>query len=468
MSLAETARYVSTRGGVTDAPFDRVLLEGLAPDGGLYVPQAWPRWSAADHAAAAWTPYAALSKRVLRDFIGDALPAAAIDDAGQKGADVFTHPAVTPLVQIGPNLWLLELFHGPTLAFKDCAMQVMGHLASAALAQAGERLLILTATSGDTGAAAVKAFAGREHIDIVVLHPKGRVSPIQRKQMTTVDAPNVLNLAVRGDFDDCQRLVKTLLQNEDLRAGRRVSSVNSINWGRLAGQVPYYIAAASALGGAARFVVPTGNFGDAFAGWVAKAMGAGVHELVAAVNQNDALARAINDGVYERRAATPSASVSMDVQAPSNFERLVFEATGRDGAVTQDFFTTFANTGRAELGANWWAPLRRDVSAVSIDEDETAREIARVYGETGGYFVCPHTAVGVAAARRMPVDGPPIVVLATAHAAKFPDSVEAAAGVAPRVPAALAAVTEKPERVTEIDADVIAAQQALERMAANA
>ncbi len=460
-AFENAARYVSTRGGAEGVPFDRVLLEGLAPDGGLYIPQAWPRWSAADHAAAAWTPYATLSKRVLRDFVGAALPAAATDDAAQQGADVFTHPAVTPLVQIAPNLWLLELFHGPTMAFKDCAMQVMGRLVSAALAQSGERLLILTATSGDTGAAAVNAFAGRAHVDMVVLHPKGRVSPVQRKQMTTVDAPNVLNLAVRGDFDDCQRLVKTLLGDLRLRNDRRVSSVNSINWGRLAGQATYYIAAAAALGGRARFVVPTGNFGDAFAGWVAKQTGAGVEHLTAAVNQNDALARALNDGVYERRAANPSASVSMDVQAPSNFERLVFEAAGRDPATVRDVFDTFARDGEVALGPALTGPLREAVSAVSISEAETAAEIQRVHAETGGYFICPHTAVGVAAARRLPTEGAPIVVLATAHAAKFPDSVAAAIGTPPPVPPAIAALDDKSERAVEVAADADAVRAAM-------
>ncbi len=467
---AASATYVSTRGGVADAPFDRVLLEGLAPDGGLYVPEAWPQWSAQAHQAAAWTSYAELSGRVLHDFVGEALPQETVHAAAQKGADVFTHPAVTPLTQIGTNLWLLELFHGPTLAFKDCAMQVMGHLTEAALARSGERLLILTATSGDTGAAAVNAFANRAHVDIVVLHPKGRVSPVQRKQMTTVDAPNVFNLAVRGDFDDCQRLVKALLQDESLRgqgrAPRRVSSVNSINWGRLAGQVTYYIAAASALGGRARFVVPTGNFGDAFAGWVAGRMGAGVESLTAAVNHNDALAQAINTGVYARRPATPSSSVSMDVQAPSNFERLVFEAAGRDPGVVRDVFETFAREGTVRLSANLTTPLQREVHAVSVDEGETHREIARVHAETGGLFICPHTAVGVAAARRLAAAGPPIVVLATAHAAKFPDAVRAAVGALPPVPKALAAVEDKPERAREIEADLDAVKAAMAQVAA--
>ncbi len=464
-----SAMYLSTRGGIADVPFDRVLLEGLAPDGGLYVPHAWPHWSAQAHQAAAWTSYAELSGRVLHDFVGDALPQEAVHTAAQKGADVFTHPAVTPLVQIGANLWLLELFHGPTLAFKDCAMQVMGHLTEAALAQSGERLLILTATSGDTGAAAVNAFAGREHVEMVVLHPKGRVSPIQRKQMTTVDAPNVLNLAVHGDFDDCQRLVKTLLQDESLRGAgrppRRVSSVNSINWGRLAGQVTYYIAAASALGGRARFVVPTGNFGDAFAGWVAGRMGAGVESLTAAVNHNDALAQAINTGLYVRRPATPSSSVSMDVQAPSNLERLVFEATGRDPAAVRDVFDTFARDAEVVLGPTLTAPLQREVHAVSVDEGETHREIARVHGETGGYFICPHTAVGVGAARRLAAAGPPIVVLATAHAAKFPDAVRATLGVTAPTPPALAAVQDKPERVVDVEADLDAVKAAMAQMA---
>jgi threonine synthase len=309
--------YLSTRGRAPEVGFAEALLRGMAPDGGLYLPTRWPERSADEIARLQSLPYPELAYAILRLFVGDNLPDAALTSAAERMA-AFDSLEVTPCVELEPGLWLLELFHGPTAAFKDLAMQMMAPLTEAALAQRDESLLLLTATSGDTGAAAVRAFAGSQRIRLVVLHPLDRVSPVQRRQMTTSGADNVLNLAVRGDFDDCQRLVKALLADEGLREGQRLSSVNSINWGRLVGQIPYYLAAARATGGAPRFVVPTGNFGDAFAGWAASRIGLKTGRFTAAVNANDALARALNSGRYERRAATPTASDSMDVQAPSN------------------------------------------------------------------------------------------------------------------------------------------------------
>ncbi len=465
---ARADRYVSTRAD-RDAPtvdFARALLDGLAGDGGLYLPQAWPRAG-----VGAGLTYVERATSVLDSFIGDALPAGAGAQAARRACDRFRHACVAPLVQIDDALWLLELFHGPTLAFKDCAMQLMAPLMDAALAASGETLLLVTATSGDTGAAAVNAFAGAERVSLAVFHPEGRVSPVQRRQMTTVEAGNVLNVAVRGDFDACQAIVKALLAEPALRTNRRVSSVNSINWGRLAGQIPYYLAASATLGRAPRFVVPTGNFGDAFAGWAARAMGADIGPLVAAVNQNDALARVINTGHYTRRAATPSASVSMDVQAPSNFERLVYEAADRDGGVTQAFYSAFARDGEARLPASVHARIGADVSAVSIDEAETARTIAQVHARTG-QVICPHTAVGVAAAWRTQgqaqpaTDTPdtPTVVLATAHPGKFPDAVAAALGAPAPTPPQLAALAERRETLVVIDDDLAAARAALEAL----
>jgi threonine synthase len=404
---------------------------------------------------------------VLAAFAGDALPAEASAAAAQRLTDTFHHRAITPLVQLEEDLWLLELFHGPTAAFKDLAMQMMAPLTEAALSKSNERLLLLTATSGDTGAAAVRAFAGSQRTSLVVLHPLDRVSPVQRRQMTTVDAPNVLNLAVKGDFDDCQRLVKALLADDGLRDRRRVSSVNSINWGRLAGQIPYYLFAAASLGAPdrrARFVVPTGNFGDAFAGWAAKAMGLPIGELVAAVNANDALARALNEGRYARRAATPTASVSMDVQAPSNFERLVFEASGRDAPATRELFETFARDGEAEIPPPLLTALRREAAAVSIDEATTAAEIAHAW-KAWGRVVCPHTAVGLAAARALPRHDGPTIVLATAHPAKFPAFVSGVLGFTPPEPPSFAAFGEREERLTVIEADLDAAKAAAREMA---
>jgi threonine synthase len=450
-------RYVSTRGG-GDSGFEEALLRGIAPNGGLYAPDHWPALSRESLSAFAAAPYPALVEAVLGLF-GSEIGQPAIAAAAGRLQKVFHHAAVAPLVQLEPNLWLLELFHGPTAAFKDLAMQVMAVLLEAALARSGERLLLLVATSGDTGAAAVAAFAGSARVSLVVLHPKGRVSPVQRRQMTTSGAVNVLNLAVEGDFDDCQRMVKALLADEALRACGRVSSVNSINWGRLAGQVPYYLAAAAALGSPGRpvtFAVPTGNLGDAFAGWIARRMGADIGPLVAALNANDSLARLLDEGRYVRRPAVATASVSMDVQAPSNLERLVFEASGRDAGRTAALFSAFARDGVVDAPAGLLQAMRSEIRAVSIDEAECAAEIAHAW-TAYGRLVCPHTAVAVAAARRLDRSAGPVVALATAHPAKFPDAIWNATGVEPALPPHLAGLEAREEVVETIAADAAAA-----------
>ena len=451
--------YVSTRGRAPVADFAQALLRGMAPDGGLYMPQAWP--SLSPDAARPGRTYAEIAAEVLAPFIGDALPEGALDAAIRRLVAGFGHPAVTPLVEVEDGLYVLELFHGPTAAFKDLAMQLAASLADAALAASGERLTLLTATSGDTGAAAVAAFAGAERIRLVVLHPLDRVSPVQRRQMTTVGADNVLNLAVRGDFDDCQRLVKALLAEESLRAHGRLSSVNSINWARLAGQIPYYVSAASQLGGrAATWVVPTGNFGDAFAGITAAKMGLPANGFVAAVNSNDALARAINDGLYERRGAVETGSVSMDVQAPSNFERLVFEASGRDAEATRSVFETFARDGRVRLDDGLLSALRAEVTAVSVDEAGTRAEIARAHADWGR-IVCPHTAVALSAARGVDRSNGPVVALSTAHPSKFGGFVSGVLGVEPEPAPVIQALGDRPERMTVIEPTEAAALDAV-------
>lgn len=459
MAASHLPAYISTRGASPEVDFVGALLAGVAPDGGLYVPARWP--DLPDFAATSGGA-ADLANAILTPFVGEALEAGVVARATARLTDQFLHPETTPLVELAPGLFVLELFHGPTAAFKDYAMQMAAVLAEAALAARGERLLLATATSGDTGAAAVRAFGGLDRIELVVLHPLGRVSPVQRLQMTTTGAPNVLNLAVRGDFDDCQRLVKGLLAHRALTAGRRVSSVNSINWARLAGQIPYYASAARALGrqaASATYVVPTGNFGDAFAGWAARRMGLPMGGLVAATNRNDALVRALATGVYERTQAVPTASVSMDVQAPSNFERLVFEASGRDSALTRGLFEDFARHGRMTLPGDLLAALRREAAAVSVTEAQTAEEIARTWAETGR-VICPHTAVALHAARRLDRSAGPVVALSTAHPAKFPDAVEAALGFAPEWPPQLEGLEGRPEVFGVVDAtlaDVLAA-----------
>jgi threonine synthase len=456
-------RYLSTRGDAAPTNFADALLRGIAPDGGLYMPQAWPALPV--DAARPGRTYAEMAREAISPFIGDALPVGALDRALERLTKGFDHPAVTPLVELEPGLFVLELFHGPTAAFKDLAMQLVAALSDEALAATGQKLTLLTATSGDTGAAAVRAFAGAARINLIVLHPLDRVSPVQRKQMTTVQADNVLNLAVRGDFDDCQRLVKGLLAEESLREGRRLSSVNSINWGRLAGQIPYYISATAQLGQAATFVVPTGNFGDAFAGIAARKMGLPVTGFVAAVNQNDALARAINEGVYARRPAVESGSVSMDVQAPSNFERLVYEASSRDADATRAVFETFARDGSVTLSPDLLAALKSEVSAVSIDEATTKGEIAHAHA-AWGRVVCPHTAVALAAARQLDRANGPVVALSTAHPSKFGAFVSDVLGFEPEPAPVIRALGDQPERLTIIDNTAEAALAAVKGFAA--
>ena len=455
--------YVSTRGGAPATDFAEALLRGMAPDGGLYMPAAWPKVS-----PDAWTTgrgYAGIAQTAMAPFIGDALPAGALDRALERLVAGFGPAEVTPLVRLEDGLYLLELFHGPTAAFKDLAMQLAASLASEALAASGETLTLVTATSGDTGAAAVAAFANQPRIRLIVLHPHERVSPVQRRQMTTVEADNVLNLAVRGDFDDCQRLVKGLLADETLRAHGRFSSVNSINWARLAGQIPYYVSAVSQLAamGETRppvFVVPTDNFGDAFAGIAARKMGLPVAGFVAAVNSNDALARAINEGVYARKAAVETASVSMDVQAPSNFERLVFEASGRDAALTRGLFSDFARHGTVTLPADLLAAIRAEVSAVSVDEATTRAQIAQAHA-TWGQVVCPHTAVALSAARGVDRATGPVVALATAHPAKFGKDVAPVLGFDPDPPKVIRDLGDRAERFEVIGADAAEALAAV-------
>lgn len=447
--------YIGTRGFSDQRSFAGALLDGLAPDGGLYVPQSWPTPDF-DLAAASKGGYSDLTVKLLNLFGVNILGDQAVKAAAQRTEDAFLRDGAVPLTRLEDNLWLLELYHGPTHAFKDMAMQMMAPLTDAALAQRGEKLTLVTATSGDTGAAAVRAFAGSKHVKLIVFHPLGRVSPVQRLQMTTVQADNVLNVGVKGDFDDCQKIVKALLSEPSLKSQGLISSVNSINWGRLLGQVPYYLAAAAHSGAdKPEFVVPTGNFGDAFAGWVARKIGGNVGHLHAAVNRNDALNQAINNGRYVRRQAVETASVSMDVQAPSNFERLVFEASGRDAGATRDLFDTFAQSGDATLSGNLQDALKAEVSASTVSEEQTKATIKLAY-EKYGQIICPHTAVALSAALERKGDAPQIV-LSTAHPAKFPAFVTEALGFEPKAPDAITDLYGLTETLTEMPADVAAA-----------
>jgi threonine synthase len=451
-------RYVSTRGAAPELGFADVLLAGLATDGGLYVPTQWP--SLPDQRTG---DYASVARAVMAPFVaGDARQgidtgafAAMCDDAYAT----FRHPATTPLVQIGPNEWVLELFHGPTLAFKDVALQLVGRLFDHVLAQRGERVTIVGATSGDTGSAAIDGVKRCEQVDIVILYPYGRVSEVQRRQMTTVDAPNVHAVAVEGTFDDCQDLVKAMFNDVAFRTEQSLSAVNSINWARVMAQIVYYVAAADALGGQRlAFSVPTGNFGNVLAGWIAQRMGAPIDELVVGSNTNDILTRFFDTHSMDAEVVVPTLSPSMDIQVSSNFERLLFEMNDRDGGQTAEQLARFRTTGHLsvepEQYQRWLAPTFR---AARVNDDDTLAEIARVYRDCA-MLIDPHTAVGTAAARRAHSGEVPVVTLATAHPAKFPDAVERATGVRPPLPAHLADLMERPERTSLLPNDLAAVQ----------
>lgn len=441
-------RYVSTRGAAPALGFDDVLLAGLAADGGLYVPESWPRFAEGELAAMAGLPYAELAARVMAPYLGQCIPAGDFAALVKDAYAGFGHPAVVPLRQLGPRLWLMELFHGPTLAFKDLALQVLGRLYDHVLRRRGERVTVVAATSGDTGSAAIEACRGREAIELYVLHPLGRVSEVQRRQMTTVLAQNVCNIAIEGTFDDCQALVKALFNDRRFRQDMRLSAVNSINWVRIMAQIPYYVAAVTALGAAGRrvsFAVPTGNFGNVYAGYAARAMGLPVERLIVACNRNDILARFFASGTLAPAEVEPSLSPSMDIQAASNLERLLFDLYERDGEKVVTALDAFHRAGRLDVGEARLARARAAFDGFRLDDAGTLAVMSRIRRQTG-VLVDPHTAVALAAAESL-ASGGPTVVLATAHPAKFPEAVHRATGEVPALPAALADLYERPERV---------------------
>ncbi len=442
--------YLSTRGEAPSLSFTDALIAGLAQDGGLYLPEAYPRLSEREIAGFAGLPYGAVAQAVIAPFVGNALERKALRAAIETAYASFDDAAVTPLTQIGDNLFLLELFHGPTLAFKDLAMQFLGQLMPQVFAARGKRATILAATSGDTGAAAVAAFRDAVGVDLFILYPKGRVSDVQRRQMTTVAAENVHVIAVDGTFDDAQALVKALFANKRLRDEFALSGVNSINWARLVAQAVYYFVSAVALGSPRRpvsFAVPTGNFGDVFAGWIAKRMGLPVERLVIATNANDILARALATGRYEIGAVQATQSPSMDIQVSSNFERLLFETYRRDSAAIRRLMSALRQTGGFRIASEPLAAIRGDFDAVRVGEAETVEEIARVWRETQK-LIDPHTAVGVGAARAALKAKPqvPMIVLGTAHPGKFPAAVERATCIVPQLPPRLADLFSRQER----------------------
>ncbi len=446
--------YVSTRGSAQPLDFRSVTLAGLASDGGLYVPREWPQFSADEIAAMAGLPYAELAAKVMQPFVGDCLTPERLLELTTKAYGRFAHKAVTPLTQFDEKQWLLELFHGPTLAFKDVALQLLGLLFEEFLTGSDQHLTIVGATSGDTGSAAIDAVAGREKIDIFMLHPKGRVSEVQRRQMTSVIAPNVHNIALTdASFDDAQAMVKRMFADTDMTGRFRITAVNSINWARLMAQVVYYFAAAIQLGAPHRkvaFSVPTGNFGDVFAGYVAAKMGLPVEKLIVATNVNDILHRALSTGDYSAHGVTPTEAPSMDIQVSSNFERLLFDAGGRDGAALAEQMKGFEASKAMQLTNAQREGAAALFTSMRADADEMHAAMRWAF-ENCGKVIDPHTAIGLHAALNadLPADVP-VVTLATADAAKFAPAVESAIGVSPTLPPRIADLMDREEACTDL------------------
>ncbi|NIY96016.1 threonine synthase [Salipiger sp. HF18] len=450
-------RYISTRGQAPALSFEEAMLSGLARDGGLYVPETVPTMSADDIRALHGLSYEETAFRVMRPFVGDGFTDETLGDLITRAYAGFGHNARAPLVQLAPGHFLLELFHGPTLAFKDFAMQLIGQLFEEALTRRGERVTIVGATSGDTGSAAIEAFKGLDAVDVFILYPHGRVSEVQRRQMTTPTEANVHALAMDGHFDDCQAKLKDMFNDFTFRDEVRLAGVNSINWARVLAQVVYYFSSAVSLGApdrAVSFTVPTGNFGDIFAGYIAKKMGLPIDRLVVATNQNDILHRCLSSGDYRTSEVRPSISPSMDIQVSSNFERALFDAYGRDGSAVAQLMAEL-KAGGFNVSQGALQALREHFESGRASEDETLATIRKAQ-QTMGELLCPHSAIGVKVADEHRVAGTPMITLATAHPAKFPDAVEQASGIRPPLPARMADLFDRPERVTRVPNDLAA------------
>lgn len=451
-------QYISTRGKAPVLSFEEAMLSGLARDGGLYVPANIPQMSADDIRAMQGLSYEDVAFRVMRLFVGDGFTDEVFADLIAKAYAGFGHNARAPLVQLAPNHFLLELFHGPTLAFKDFAMQIIGQLFQEALARRGERVTIVGATSGDTGSAAIEAFRGLDAVDVFILYPHGRVSEVQRRQMTTPSEENVHAIAMDGHFDDCQARLKDMFNHFDFREEVRLAGVNSINWARVLAQVVYYFSSAVSLGAPDRpvsFTVPTGNFGDIFAGYIAKQMGLPIDQLVVATNQNDILHRCLSSGGYVTDTVTPSISPSMDIQVSSNFERALFYAYDQDAGAVSQLMDELKTNGGFQVSQGALQALREDFDSGRASEEETMSMITQAQN-TMGELLCPHSAVGVKVADEHRKTGTPMITLATAHPAKFPDAVEKASGIRPGLPQRMADLYERSERITRAANDLAA------------
>ena len=456
-------RYISTRGHAPVRDFAGVLLAGLAEDGGLYMPESWPQLGPDDWRALRGLPYPVLAARILAPFTAGSIDEATLERLCTEAYAGFSHPATVPLVQLDRELFVQELFHGPTLAFKDLAMQLLGRLFDHVLTAPDARVTIVGATSGDTGSAAIEALRDRACVEVVILHPLGRTSEVQRRQMTTVLSSNVTNLAIDGSFDDCQDLVKAMFADLPFRADLRLSAVNSINWARIAAQIPYYVASALALGApdrAVSFSVPTGNFGNVLAAWAARRMGLPVARLCIGSNRNDILARFLSDNDMSLRAVVPSLSPSMDIGVSSNFERLLFELLDRDHAACARIMTGFRAGGRMDVPGVAWDRARALFAGRTLDDAATAAEIRGLHASTG-YFADPHSAIGIAAGRHGAIPGTPMVAMATAHPAKFPDAMFAATGIRPELPPRLADLYQREERYRQLPNRLDAVEQAV-------
>lgn len=450
--------YISTRGKASQQDFIGVLLNGLASDGGLYIPDLWPQINQDQMKGMLGAPYSKIAHQVTAPFVGNTIPAEVMEQILQEVYDdAFAHSAVAPLVQIDSNKWVMELFHGPTLAFKDYALQLLGRLFDHILSERGERVTIVGATSGDTGSAAIEACKGCKNIDIFILHPEGRTSEVQRRQMTTVESPNVHNIALNGTFDDCQNIVKAMFNDETFRNDVNLSAVNSINWARIMAQIVYYFSSALSLGVMRRgvnFAVPTGNFGNVFAAYSAKKMGLPIKRLVIGSNRNDILTRFFETGVMKTNAVEPSLSPSMDIQISSNFERFLCDLLGHDTARVAELMEQFKEKGEFTLSDAEMAQAREEFDAYRCDDDETKATMQQCYKETG-YILDPHTAVGLHAGLQVNDDpAVPLIALACAHPSKFPDAVKEAIGVHPELPPHLADLYERKEFVTSLDNDL--------------
>ena len=455
-------RYISTRGQAPALNFEDVLLAGLASDGGLYVPENLPRFTQEEIASWAGLPYHELAFKVMRPFVTGSISDADFQAILKDTYGVFAHQAVAPLRQLDSNEWVLELFHGPTLAFKDFALQLLGRLLDHFLLKRGERVVIMGATSGDTGSAAIEGCRRCENVDIFILHPHNRVSEVQRRQMTTILGDNIHNIAIDGNFDDCQEMVKASFADQGFLKGTRLVAVNSINWARIMAQIVYYFHAALQLGGPARsmaFSVPTGNFGDIFAGYLARNMGLPISQLVVATNRNDILHRFMSGNQYDKDTLHPSLSPSMDIMVSSNFERLLFDMHGRNGQAVADLMAAFKASGKLSVDEERWTETRKLFDSLAVDDDATCSTIAEVFRETGE-LLDPHTAIGVRAARECRRSlSIPMITLGTAHPVKFPDAVrQAAVGEEPALPAHLSDLFERQEKFTVLDNELSAVQ----------